>query len=73
MAESYGTSEFKKDLKLVYSETGIKNRPTSFVFKDTQIVDDSFLKIINNILSTGEVTKLFNENEFEQVTFFIEV
>lgn len=67
MSKSYGTSEFKEDLKLIYSETGIKNQPTSFVFNDTQIVDDSFLKIINNILNTGEVTKLYKENEFEEV------
>ncbi|CAI6360698.1 unnamed protein product [Macrosiphum euphorbiae] len=67
LSKSYGTSEFKEDLKLIYSETGIKNQPTSFVFNDTQIVDDSFLKIINSILSTGEVTRLFEENEFKEI------
>lgn len=67
LTKSYGTSEFKEDLKLIYSETGIKNQPTSFVFNDTQIVNDSFLKIINNILNTGEVTRLYKENEFEEV------
>lgn len=67
LSKSYGTSEFKEDLKLLYSETGIKNQPTSFLFDDSQIINDSFLKIINNILSTGEVTNLFKENEFEEV------
>lgn len=67
LSKSYGTSEFKEDLKLIYSETGIKNQPTSFVFNDTQIVNDSFLKIINNILNTGEVTRLYKESEFEEV------
>lgn len=70
LSKSYGTSEFKRDLKLLYSETGIKNQPTSFLFDDSQIIDDSFLKIINNLLSTGEVTKLFKENEFEEVKLF---
>jgi dynein heavy chain len=70
LSKSYGISEFKEDLKLIYSETGIKNQPTSFLFNDTQIVDHSFLKIINDILSTGEVTKLFKENEFEDVKLF---
>lgn len=70
LVESYGKSEFQSDLKLIYSETGVKNQPTTFIFNDTQIVDDSFLKIINDILSTGEVTKLFHENEFEEVKFF---
>lgn len=69
LSKSYGTSEFKEDLKLIYCETGIKNQPTSFVFNDTQIVDESFLKIINSILSTGEVTRLFEENEFKEVNY----
>lgn len=69
LSKSYGKSEFKEDLKLIYSETGLKNQPTSFVFDDSKIIDDSFLKIINNILSTGEVPKLFNENEFEEVNY----
>lgn len=63
----YGTSAFKKDLQLIFLETGIKNKSTSFLFNDTQIVNDYFLTIINNILSTGEVTNLFKENEFKKV------
>lgn len=70
LSKTYGTSEFKEDLKLVYSETGVKNRPTSFVFDDTQIVDESFLKIVSDILSTGEVTGLYRENEFDEVILF---
>ncbi|VVC43185.1 Dynein heavy chain, domain-2,Dynein heavy chain domain,Dynein heavy chain, domain-1,Dynein heavy chain, P- [Cinara cedri] len=66
-SKSYGTSAFKEDLKLIYSETGIKNQPTSFLFNDMQIVNTFFLKIINNILSTGEVTNLFKENELEEI------
>lgn len=48
---------------------GVDNKPTSFLFNDTQVVDEQFLEIINNILSTGEVASLFKSDELEEVSF----
>lgn len=67
VTKTYGVSDFKEDLKHLYYQTGVKDLPTSFLFNDTQIVHESFLEIINNILSTGEVSKLYKEDEFEEV------
>lgn len=67
LTKTYGTADFKEDLKRLYNITGVKDQPTSFLFSDTQIVNESFLEIINNILSTGEVAKLFKEEEFDEV------
>merc|ERR1719161_1637165 len=39
----------------------------SFLFSDTQIVKESFLEDVNNILNTGEVPNLFAPDELEQV------
>jgi len=55
------------DLKRLYSTTGVKNRATVFLFKDTQIVEESFVEDINNILSSGEVSNLYRPEEFEEV------
>lgn len=46
---------------------GVDNKPTVFLFNDTQIVDESFLEDINNILSSGEVPNLYKSDEFEEV------
>lgn len=67
LTKTYGMVEFKEDLKRLYNITGVKDQQTSFLFNDTQIVKESFLEIINNILSTGEVSKLFKEDEFDEV------
>lgn len=67
LTKTYGLADFKEDLKRLYKMTGVKDQPTSFLFSDTQIVDEAFLEIINNILSTGEVTKLFKDDEFDEV------
>ena len=46
---------------------GVENKPTVFLFNDTQVVEESFLEDINNILSSGEVPALYKPEEFEEV------
>jgi len=65
--KTYGIGDFKEDLKRLYYQTGVRDQPTSFLFNDTQIVNEMFLEIINNILSTGEVPQLYKEEEFDEV------
>lgn len=42
---------------------------------DTQVVEETFLEDINNILSSGEVPNLYRNEEIEEVahTFFVVV
>jgi dynein heavy chain len=51
----------------LYYQAGIENKPTVFLFTDTQVVEESFLEDINNILSSGEVPNLYSTEEFEEV------
>lgn len=51
--------------------TGVENKPTVFLFNDTQIVDESFLEDINNILSSGEVPNLYKADELDEVCVFV--
>lgn len=67
VTRSYRTFEFKEDLKTLYALTGISCKQTSFLFNDTQVTDESFLEIINNMLSSGEVANLYKSDEFEEV------
>lgn len=55
------------DIKRLYRQAGVELKPTSFLFVDTQIADESFLEDINNILSSGEVPNLYKTDEFEEV------
>jgi len=55
------------DIKRLYHTTGVKNRETVFLFLDTQIVEESFVEDINNVLSSGEVSNLYKSEEFEEV------
>jgi dynein heavy chain len=42
---------------------GCEEMPTTFILNDTQIMYESFLEDINNILNTGEITGLYNAKE----------
>lgn len=59
------------DIKKLYRLTGVENKPTVFLFNDTQIVDESFLEDINNILSSGEVPNLYKADELDEVCVFV--
>ncbi|KMR01924.1 dynein heavy chain axonemal [Lasius niger] len=63
----YRIPEFREDLKTLYSMTGVENKPTSFLFNDTQVVEEQFLEIVNNMLSTGEVANLYKSDEMEDI------
>lgn len=56
------------DLKRLYYLTGVDNKPTVFLFNDTQALEESFLEDISNILSSGEVPNLYKPEEFEEVS-----
>lgn len=55
------------DLKRLYFAAGVENKETVFLFLDTQVIEESFLEDINNILSSGEVSNLYKPDEFEEV------
>uniref|UniRef100_A0A8P4KIS1 Dynein axonemal heavy chain 2 n=1 Tax=Dicentrarchus labrax TaxID=13489 RepID=A0A8P4KIS1_DICLA len=67
VTKQYRRQEFREDIKKLYRLTGVDNKPTVFLFNDTQIVDESFLEDINNILSAGEVPNLYKQDEFVEV------
>ena len=65
----YRLQEFREDLRKLYFQAGAENKPSVFLFTDTQVVEESFLEDINNIFSSGEVPNLYKPDEFEEVSF----
>ena len=60
-------NEFREDLKGLYKQAGCANKPTVFLFDETQIVFETFLEDVNNILTSGEVPNLFAKDEIGPV------
>lgn len=67
ITRGYGLVEWRDDIKNVLMSTGCNNRPTVFLFSDTQIVSESFLEDLNNILNSGEVPNLYQPDDIERI------
>lgn len=52
----------------LYTGCGVDQKQTTFIFSDTQIADEAFTEIMNNLLSSGEITNLYKPDEFEDVS-----
>jgi dynein heavy chain, axonemal len=61
--KKYNENSFKDDLKKLFTILGTKNKKTLFLITDSNIIDESFLEYINNLLTNGFVPALFNEEE----------
>ena len=59
LSKSYKPQNFREDLKARMLEAGCDDVRSTFLFTDTQIMYESFLEDINNILNTGEITNLY--------------
>ena len=71
VTKQYRLAEFREDLKTLYLKTGVENKPTSFLFNDTQVIEEQFLEVINSMLSTGEVANLYKSDEMEEVSLIL--
>ncbi|KAJ3127608.1 Dynein heavy chain 2, axonemal, partial [Nowakowskiella sp. JEL0407] len=67
ITKQYRHNEFREDLKTLYRMSGINGKPTVFLFTDTQIINNSFLEDISNILSSGEVPNLWTQDELTEI------
>lgn len=51
---SDGSLSSQVDLANLYIRTGAKNMPTVFLLTDAQVLDESFLVLINDLLASGD-------------------
>ena len=64
---TYRHPSFRDDLKKIYDKTGVKGQSLCFLYSDTEIITESFLEDISNILSSGEVPNLFASDELSSI------
>lgn len=67
LTKGYGVNELKVDLAACFVKAGVKGQGVMFLMTDSQVADEKFLVLINDLLSTGEINGLFQDDEVTEV------
>ncbi|NXL48091.1 DYH7 protein, partial [Podilymbus podiceps] len=67
ISKTYGTNEWREDLKCLLKNAGVKGLKTVFIITDAQIKEESFLEDVDSVLNTGEVPNLFAADEKQEI------
>ena len=67
LSRGYGEAEFREDLKSLYNLVGVERKKMTFLFTDAHVAEEGFLELINNILTSGMVPALYEDDEKESI------
>ena len=64
----YSLTDWREDLKRILMQAGVKDKPTTFLFSDVQIIDERMVEDINNVLNSGDVPNLYAPEDMEAIS-----
>ncbi|XFF88688.1 hypothetical protein AB1E18_014907 [Capra hircus] len=67
LKKGYGIPDLKLDLAAQYIKSAVKNVPSVFLMTDSQVAEEPFLVLINDLLASGEIPGLFMDDEVENI------
>lgn len=67
IVKGYGVNNFREFIKEMMFTTGINGTSLAFTMTDSQILNETFLEDINNVLNTGEIPNLFLAEDKDRV------
>jgi dynein heavy chain len=67
VVKGYTMRDWRDNVKTVLMQAGIENKPTTFIFVDTQIINEQMLEDINNILNSGEIAGLYRAEDLDPI------
>ena len=68
ITKGFGAAAFREIMKGYMKEAGIAGTGISFVMTDTQIIDETFIENLNNLLNTGEIPNLMLPEDKDEIT-----
>lgn len=67
VVKGYGMNEFKEDLKTCLLKCGCELKTQTFLFADTQIVNENMVESLNNVLNSGDVPNLYKGEDVDTI------
>ncbi|KAH8251731.1 hypothetical protein KR038_005556 [Drosophila bunnanda] len=64
----FGLFDMREEIASLYMKVGLKNLASVFLISDAQIPDESILMLINDLLASGEIPELFNDDQLDTIT-----
>ncbi|KAH8382612.1 hypothetical protein KR009_004377 [Drosophila setifemur] len=64
----FGLLDMREEIASLYMKVGLKNLASVFLISDAQIPDESILMLINDLLASGEIPELFNDDHLDTIT-----
>jgi dynein heavy chain len=67
VVKGYSMKDWRENLKTVLMIGGVQGKPTTFLFVDTQIINENMLEDINTVLNSGDVPGLYKTEDEEPI------
>ena len=62
VSKGFNMIMWRDNLRVCLMQCGVQGKPTTFLFWDTQIIDEQMLEDINNILNSGDVPSRYKRH-----------
>ena len=67
VVKGYSMRDWRDNLKFALMQAGVEAKITTFLFVDTQIINEQMLEDLNNVLNSGDVPQLYKTEDFEGI------
>jgi dynein heavy chain len=67
VVKGYSMRDWRENLKTCLLQGGVQAKQTSFLFVDTQIINENMLEDINTVLNSGDVPGLYKTEDEEPI------
>jgi dynein heavy chain len=68
IVKGYSMLDWRENIKKILLLAGVKEKQTTFLFSDVQIIDERMVEDINNILNSGDVPNLYAAEDLEAIS-----
>lgn len=65
--KGYQMRDWRENVKTVLMMAGVEGKPTTFLFVDTQIINEQMLEDINGVLNSGDVAGLYRAEDLDPI------
>lgn len=67
LRKGFTIADLKLDVAALFMKAGVKNTSCCYLMTDSQVAEENFLVIINDLLASGEIPDLFAPEDIENI------